>query len=218
MATAGDVLTRLQEKLNDLDATRWPDNEHFRAMSDAQQAILEARSDLFETYANVDTVEGSAQAVPADCYRLFDVVSNLDAINTRVSGLTKIDRGTLDRHVRNWKTMDASDEADHRMQDAMEYDRFYLVPPQPSSGRGKLELRYAKTPVAITAGGDTLAAPGEAINAVYAFCMHRALEKDEKFAGSPTAASYSEKFGLFIGSKTVSDERFASTRDLNEKS
>jgi len=91
MTTAAELLSRLNEKLNDTGATRWPNVEHFRAMSDAQQAILEARPDLFEKFANVTTVAGSAQSVPADCYRLFDITCNLSAADVRVSGITLID-------------------------------------------------------------------------------------------------------------------------------
>ena len=217
MATAGDVLTRLQEKLNDLDSIRWPDAEHFRAMNDSQQAILEARPDLFEVFANVDTVAGSEQTVPADCYRLFDVVSNLSAADARVSGVTFITRGVLDRHVRNWMVMDADAEADHWMQDEREYSRFYLVPGQPSSGRGKLELRYAQKPSVITGSGDTLSAGEELINTIYNFCMHRALEKDEKFAGTPTAEAYFGKFAKFIAAKTKADETYEQVREQSEK-
>lgn len=217
MATAGDVLTRLQEKLNDTGAVRWPDAEHFRAMNDALQAILEARPDLFETYAYVDTVEGSKQTVPADCYRLFDVISNCDATDARVSGITSIDRSVLDRHVRNWIVLDADDEADHWMQDERENTRFYLVPGQPATGRGKLELRYAARPATITASGNALGIDEEVINTVYNFCMHRALEKDEKFAGSQVAEAYFGKFANFIAAKSAGDEQFVAMREQSEK-
>ena len=216
--TAGNVWTRLKEKLNDLDAVRWPEDECLRAISDAQVAILEARPDLFETFAYVSTVAGSAQSVPSDCYRLFDVVSNCDATNARVSGLTKVDRYTLDRHKRDWITMTASNEADHWMQDEREWSRFYLVPPQPATDRGKLEIRYAQFPTTLSSMGSALSLSDEAVNAVYNFCMHRLLEKDEKFAGSPTANAFWDKFVGFIGAKSEADNQHAAQRNSNERS
>lgn len=216
MATAGDILTRLKEKLNDLGAVRWTEPEHFRAMNDGQQAILEARPDLFETYAFMATVAGCVQSVPADCYRLFDVVANCDSTNERVSPITKIERATLDRQRRGWMTLPASAEADHWMQDEREHGRFYIVPGQPTTGQGKLEIRYAQKPTTISSSGSALSVGDEAINALYNFCMHRALEKDEKFAGSPTAAAYMNKFAQFIGAKTEADSQFAKVRDKTE--
>jgi len=216
--TAGDVLTRLKEKLNDLGSVRWPDAEHFRGMNDAQQAILEARPDLFEVYSYVDTVAGSAQTVPADCYRLFDVVYNCDNSNSPVSVVTRVSREKMDRHRRHWPLMTSSSTALHWMQDEREWNRFYLVPGQPTTGRGKLLLRYAKRPSTITSSASVLAVPDEGINAVYNFCMHRALEKDEKFAGSPTASAYMQKFAQFIAAKAEFDQQFAQQRESNEMS
>jgi hypothetical protein len=214
--TAGDLLDRLQEKLNDLGGVRWPDAEHFRAIDDAQQAILEARPTLFEKFAIVDTVAGFTQSVPTDCYRLFDVVANYSAADEPVGGLTRVDRATLDRHIRDWMSMDADSRADHWMQKEDEWSRYYLVPPQPETNRGKVELHYAARPTPITSGATELSAPDEAVNALYNFCMHRALEKDEKFAGSATAQAYMTKFAQFLAAKSQADKEFAVTRKINE--
>lgn len=216
MATAVDVLTRVKEKLNDIGSVRWPEAEHYRAIKDAQLAILEALPDLFEVYAYVSTIEGVVQSVPADCYKLFDVVGNANDSDKLISPATLIERSTLDRQRRNWMAMDAANEADHWMQDDRERGQFFIVPGQPSSDRGKLYLRYAKYPDTVSASGDTLDVADEGINAVYNFCMHRALEKDEKFSGSPQAQSYMKKFALFLNARFEADDQAEADRQRRE--
>jgi hypothetical protein len=206
MTTAGDILTRVQEKLNDTGAVRWPDAENFRAISDAQSAILEARPDLFETHASMTPVEGVLQSVPADCFLLFDVVGNLDSGGDLSSIITPVRRSLLDRQSPGWVTLTKSAVTLHWMQDQRERAKFYVVPGQPASGRSNLLLRYAQRPTEVTSALDVLPLEDDSINAIYNFCMHRALEKDEKFAGSPTAASYMQKFAQFIGARTAGED------------
>ena len=205
MATAGDILTRLNEKLNDLNATRWPNSEHFRAMTDAQNAILEARPDLFEVIEAFTPVAGVQQSVPADCYLLLEVIANVTASNVFVSPITKLKRSTLDRQRSGWMAMDANAITDHWMQEKRERKKFYVVPPQPTSSLGKYMIRFAQQPSDITDASDNLVPEASAVNAIYNFCMHRALEKDEKFSGSPRAQSYLEKFATFLGVKSSAD-------------
>jgi len=206
MATAGTLLTRLNEKLNDVGAVRWPDAEHFRAMNDALGAILEARPDLFEVYANFTPVAGVRQTVPADCFILFDVMSNLDtASNDMTTPITPVKRATLDRQRPSWPSLAASAIADHWMQDNRSRSEFQVCPPQHTTV-GKFLIRYAQRPTVITASGDALPLYEESINAMYNFCMHRALEKDEKFAGSPTAEAYMMKFAQFIAARTAGED------------
>lgn len=216
MATAGDILARVNEKLNDLAAVRWPEAEHIRAINDAESAMLEARPDLFDAHASVAAIAGSIQSVPADCYLLFDVIRNLSATNDVGRAITRIDRSVLDRQKPDWPTMPANAVTRHWMQDDRERTKFYVAPPQPATGTGKYYIRYAKRPTTITGSGDNLNAPAESINAIYNFCMHRALEKDEKFAGSPTAASYMQKWANFIGAKGVGEDQANAQRSANE--
>lgn len=217
MATAGDILTRLNEKLNDLGSVRWPDGEHFRAITDAQNAILEARPDLFEVQASHQAVTGVIQSVPADCFRLFDVVFNLDGTDSPVSYITSIERSRLDRQRPDWMMLRAASASVHWMQDDKERSNFFVVPPQPAVAPGKYLIRYARRPTAVTSSGNNLSVSEEVVNAIYNFCMHRALEKDEKFAGSPQAASYMSKFANFLMARLASDEKSDAERSQREK-
>ena len=189
-----------------------------RAISDAQSAILEARPDLFETHESFTPVAGVRQSVPADCFILFDVVGNLGAGGSLTSTITPVRRALLDRQRPNWPAMDATAVVDHWMQDERERSKFYVVPPQPASGFGALLLRYAQRPTEVTASGNTLSLEDDSINAIYNFCMHRALEKDEKFAGSPTANSYMQKFASFIGARTAVEDAANAARTAEEGS
>lgn len=217
MATSvGNILSRVRAKLNDLGSVRWPDSEHIEAINDAQKSILEARPDLLESYTFVVLVKGTVQSVPADCYLLFDVIGNADVNNNLTSPVSFISRSTMDRHHRAWMSETASAQVIHWMQDDREKAKFHVYPPQPTTGSGRVQIRYAKRPADVTAVGSNVGVPDECINALYHFCMTRALEKDEKFSGSPQAQEHFSKFALFLSAKTEAENQSDAYRTERE--
>lgn len=215
--TAQKIIDRVSTNLNDIGNVRWTVAELLDAINDSEAALLEARPDLFHTTADFLLSPGNLQTAPADCYKFNEVVFNIDADGNQGKAVTFIKKSVLDRQRRAWTTTDDEDtEVRHWTQDEREWRQFYVAPYQPASTSQKVKIRYAKYPTEITAVGDNLNAPDEARNAVYYFCMMRMLEKDEKFAGSPQAARFTELFALFIGARTEADEQAQAKRRVNE--
>ena len=218
---ASDVTERLETTLHDLGAVRWPEADMWKAIDDAQKSLLESRPDLFEVTGEVQLRDtGVKQRVPEDCYLVFDITYNLNFERVPFSGIVKISRSILDRAYSNWMVSPASPRMEHWMQDALERKYFWAYPPvsnDPESGQpGWVVMRYAKRPVKVATAGQALDAPDEMINGVYYFAMTRLLEKDEKFAGSPQADMFLQKYALTIGAKTKSDAQTETIKKANE--
>jgi hypothetical protein len=219
---ASDVTERLETTLHDLGAVRWPEVDQWKAIDDAQKALLEARPDLFELTGDVQLRDiGVKQRVPEDCYLVFDITYNLNHLRVPFSGIVKISRAILDRSYMGWMVAPSSPRMEHWMQDIREKKFFWAYPPvsaDPETGQpGWVVMRYAKRPVKVAAAGQELDSPDEMINGVYYFAMTRLLEKDEKFAGSPQAASFLQKYAMVIGAKSQSDADAEASKDANEE-
>ena len=218
---ASDVTGRLTKTLHDLDAVRWPIPDQWEAIDDAQKALLEARPDLFELTDDVQLRDiGVKQRVPDDCYLVFDITYNLNTLKVPFSGIVKISRAIMDRSYMGWMVAPASPRMEHWMQDIREKKFFWAYPPvsaDPETGEpGWVVMRYAKRPVKVTDAGQALDAPDEMINGVYYFAMTRLLEKDEKFAGSPQAEMFLQKYAMVITGKTHADDQAEASKADNE--
>ena len=218
---ASDVTGRLTKTLHDLDAVRWPIPDQWEAIDDAQKALLEARPDLFELTDDVQLRDiGVKQRVPEDCYLVFDITYNLNTLKVPFSGIVKISRAIMDRSYMGWMVAPASPRMEHWMQDIREKKFFWAYPPvsaDPETGEpGWVVMRYAKRPVKVSDAAQELDAPDEMINGVYYFAMTRLLEKDEKFAGSPQAEMFLQKYAMVITGKTHADDQAEASKADNE--
>lgn len=211
---ASQVISRASRTLNDIGYVRWSEAEMIDAINDAEQAVLEARPDLFEHVATHAMVAGPRQTVPADCYLLLDVLYNVNSAGTPTSNVTLVSRSDLDRCKSDWMMDDPSTQVEHWMQADEERSVFYVYPRQPDAAAqlGNVMLRYAKYPTAISGSGDSLTVRDEMMNPIYYFTVMRMLEKDEKFAGSPQAARFMNLFAATMEVRTQGEERANAAR------
>jgi len=217
---ASDLTKRLARTLHDITKVRWPEDEMYESIDDAQKALLEARPDMFEVTEPVQMILGPKQPVPADCYSLFDLAYNLSADMDPISTVTKVERPLMDRAVTHWMSEPSDTQVDHWMQSEREREFFWVYPPvgedPETSQPGWVEMRYARRPGIISGPGTELGVTDEGINGVYYFAMMRLLEKDEKFAGSPQAEMFLTKFGLVVGAKTEGEKQTQQIRETEE--
>lgn len=218
---ASEVTERLETTLHDLGAVRWPIADQWKAIDDAQNSLLEARPDLFEVTEDVQLRNiGVKQQTPEDCYLVFDITYNLNHLRVPFSGIVKISRTTLDRTFAGWMVSNPSPRMEHWMQDVREREFFWAYPPvseDPETGQpGWVVMRYARRPEKVSDAAQALASPDEMINGVYYFAMTRLLEKDEKFAGSPQAEMFLQKYAMVIGARTKADSQYTTISSENE--
>jgi len=216
--TVQDIVDRVEVTLKDVGNVRWPVAEIIDAVNDAQGALLEARPDLFQITYTLPLAEGNEQNLPANGYELLDVMYNIDGDGVVGLPVTKIDFNVLTRQRRAWTESGADLEVRHWTQDIQQKTSFFVAPMQPNGTGQKLRIRYAKRPDTVNSVNDQLDTPDEVINAVYYFCVSRALEKDEKFSGSPQAARFSQLFAAFITARAEADRQMEQVKQANEES
>ncbi|SVD59796.1 uncharacterized protein METZ01_LOCUS412650, partial [marine metagenome] len=84
--TAAEIISRVQDTLQDTTSIRWPKTELLRYMNDAQREIVNLRPDSSSVSANIALVVGTAQTLPAAGLRLIKVVRNMSAAGGSATG------------------------------------------------------------------------------------------------------------------------------------
>ena len=100
---AGAITDRAAQTLFDETKIQWTQTELLRHLSDAQRAAVLHLPEVNPVAEVVRLAAGTRQEIPADSYRLIDVVRNMGTGNNDVPGasITLVDRATLDRRDRN---------------------------------------------------------------------------------------------------------------------
>lgn len=204
--SAQAVINRVKTLLQDPDNIRWPQAELILWISDAQREISSYKPDAFVQTAVVNLAAGSKQSLPNDGVTLIDVVRNMGTTGTAPGRAPRlVSREILDAQLPNWHTDGPSAEVKHYVFDPANQKTFYVQPPQPTTGRGSLEIVYAAAPTEVTTNGN-LVLDDTWINAVTNYVMHRAYSKDAEYAANANlAVSYYQAFIAQMGGRSVSE-------------
>jgi len=211
-----DITRRVRQTLLDVGSVRWVVAEHYDAINDAQSAIMEARPDLFEAYADHTLVVGNEQALPADGYVLFDILWNINPDGSQGRRITRVSRSVLDRQRAAWSEKNANLTVRHWVQDVRERAKWFVAPQQPTSTSQKVRMRYCKRPAMVADESDNLDTPEERINTVYYFCMMRLLEKDGKFSGSQQSKHFGQMFAVALSAGSAGEGEAEDVKAENE--
>ena len=84
--TGANLLSRIQDTLQDTTSVRWPEAELLRYINDAQREIVNFRPESSATTANVQLVTGTKQTLPSGGLRLIKIVRNMDGTSGGASG------------------------------------------------------------------------------------------------------------------------------------
>ena len=77
--TGANIITRVQDTLQDTTSVRWSEAELLRYINDAQREIVNLRPEASADHANVQLVAGTEQTIPDVGLRLIKVVRNMSA-------------------------------------------------------------------------------------------------------------------------------------------
>lgn len=202
--TAGEVLQRAAELLQDVSSVRWTQAELMRWLNDGRRELCIFRPDLYAVTAVIPLAGGTRQQIPDDGTRFIDAIRNMEP-----DGLTPgpavriIEREFLDAHVPNWHA-GGPGPVQHFMFDERAPLTFYVYPP--AFAASNLEIAYAKEPVEITDTATPLNAERLYTSALVDYVCYRAFAKDATFAGNMqrSAVCY-QQFKLAIGEGDARD-------------
>jgi hypothetical protein len=143
--------------------------------------------------------EGTKQEIPSAGTVLIKLTRNMGADGS-TPGRTIAFEPDMERFNRRnpyWHTSDASAEVRFFLFDPKDPRRFYVFPPQPSSGNGYVEMVYATPPPVIAAIDDPISVDDIYANALLDYMLYR-IYKIEATINPYAPAKSTDHWNMFV--------------------
>lgn len=187
---ASDIVSAARIVLQDADAVRWSNTELLGYLNEGQAAIVVLKPTAYVKVVPHQLVAGTRQPLPADGEQLIDVPRNMGTNGTTPGRVIRItERAQLDAADPAWHTATADNVVVNYTYELNDPKHFMVYPPQPTSGRGQVELVYGAVPPA-AALGEAIALADSYRGALLDYVLSRAYAKDSEHtaaSGKPLA-------------------------------
>ena len=203
--TGANLISRIQDSLQDTTGVRWTEAELLRYINDAQREVVNFKPQASADHSNVQLVTGTEQSIPDVALSLIKVVRNMSATGGSATGkksIRLVDEDILNSIEPDWHdptvTGDAvhGTEVKHYIFDLKDPRKFYVYPGV--AGSAYVEVVYSKNPTSIGAATDVIQVDDIYANALINFVLYRAYLKDSEYAGNQQRAG--THFQLFTQS------------------
>ena len=204
--TGANLISRIQDILQDTTSIRWPEAELLRYVNDAQREVCNLRPESTATTANTALVVGTKQSLPSGGLRLIRVTRNMSSAAGNATGgraVRLVDVDILNTQEPNWHDPTVSGDAAHTTT-VKHYifdednPRSFYVYPGASSTSTFLEIVYSAAPTDLANTSATLYIDDIFGNAVIDYVLFRCYLKDAEYAGNQQRAG--THFQLFSSS------------------
>ena len=189
--TGTNLLSRIEDILQDTTSVRWPEAELLRYINDAQREIVNYRPEASAKTDNVQLVTGTKQALPTEGLRLIKVTRNMSDASGGASGkraVRIVNVDILNTQEPDWNDPTVSGDAahgtvvKHYIFDEDDPKNFYVYPGV--AGNAYVEIVYSKAPTDLSSGSSNLDIDDIYGNAVIDYALFRAYQKDSEYAGN----------------------------------
>jgi hypothetical protein len=201
--TAQNIIDGAEEILQDTANDRWEEAELLQAVNNGTKEICIVKPDAYITNDSVVLVAGVVQSVPSSATGLTEISRNMGVSPGETPGkaIRLIDRDIMDALNPNWASATASAVVEYYMYDKRNPLKFFVSPPQPSSGFGYVQMAYPATPAEIAIDAAIL------ISDIYRgvlldYVLYRAYLKDSDVAqNAQRALAHYQAFQNALGVK-----------------
>ena len=173
--TGANLISRIQDTLQDTTAVRWTEAELLRYINDAQREVVNFRPEATAKHVNNSLATGTEQTVPG--LTLIKVVRNMSSNQDGATGGRTV-----------------------RIVDPDDPKKFYVYPGVKSGLNAYIEIVYSDVPTDLSATSSTIGMDDIYGNALVDYVLYRCYMKDAEFAGSQERAG--SHYQLFISSLT----------------
>ena len=203
--TGANLITRVQDTLQDTTSVRWSEAELLRYLNDAQREVVNLRPDASALTANVQLSTGTLQTIPTSGLRLLKITRNMSGTSGSATGgraIRIVDFDILNTQEPNWNDPTVTGDAAHGTivkHYAFDQDdprKYYVYPGV--AGNAYVEIVYSKTPDDFSSTSSTLDIDDIFANAVVDFVLFKAYLKDSEYAGN--AVRSNQHYALFNNS------------------
>lgn len=203
--TGANLITRIQDTLQDTTSVRWPEAELLRYVNDAQREIVNFRPEASATTSNVQLVTGTKQALPTAGLRLIKVTRNMSDASGGATGaraIRLVNSDILNTQEPDWNNPSVSGDAAHGTNvkhyifDEDDPRTFYVYPGV--AGNAFIEIVFSKSPTDLANTSATIDIDDIYGNAIVDYALFRAYLKDAEYAGNQQRAG--QHYQLFTTS------------------
>ena len=189
--TLTNILSRVEDTLQDTTNVRWSEAELIRYVNDAQREIVNLKPDTSADHANVQLAAGTEQSIPTVGLRLINVVRNMSAAGSSATGkraIRLVNVDILNTHDPDWHdpsvtgTSAHGTEIKHFVFDEDDPKKYYVYPGV--SGNAFVEIIFSRNPTDLASGSDVIQVDDIYANAIVNYVLFRAYMKDAEYAGS----------------------------------
>lgn len=200
---ASAIIANAQTIIQDTTGVRWPAPELLKWLNEGQRELVMVKPDAYVKNESVLLVTGTKQAIPASGILLISVVRNMGTTGTTPGlAIRSIKREVLDEQLPNWHASTASAAASYVVSDPRDPKNFYVYPPQPATGQGRVEIVYSASPPDVAAEANAINIDDIYSGSLLDYCLFRAYSKDAEYAGNANrAAAHYTKFRETLGLK-----------------
>lgn len=181
------ILSRAATILQDVDQTRWTQEEKLAYLNDGQRELAKLKPDAKVVTRSMQLAAGSRQDIPADCIAMVDVAYNADG-----SAVYICDRATMDQFKPGWQIKPTASMVTHWMR-SEDPNVFYVYPSQ-NATPGQVTIVAGIYPAIVTITDKIDVRDIYADNLVN-FILYRSFSKDAEFGGdAQRAVAYYQAF------------------------
>lgn len=205
--TGANIITRVQDTLQDTTSVRWSEAELLRYINDAQREIVNFRPEASADHANVQLVAGTEQTIPDVGLRLIKVVRNMSATGSSATGkrtIRLVSSDILNAQDPDWHDPSATGSSAHGtvvknyIFDEDDPRKYYVYPG--ISGNAYVEIVFSRTPTDLSGTSSTIYIDDIYGNAIVDYVLFRAYLKDAEYAAnSQRAGTHYQLFAASLG-------------------
>ena len=205
--TGANLISRIQDSLQDTTGVRWTEAELLRYINDAQREVVNFKPQASADHSNVQLVTGTEQSIPDVALSLIKVVRNMSATGGSATGkksIRLVDEDILNSIEPDWHDPTVTGDAahgsviKHYIFDPDDPRRFYVYPGVKSGLNAYVELITSRSPTDLSATSSTIYIDDIYGNALVDYVLFRCYMKDSEFAGNAQRAS--QHYQLFLNS------------------
>jgi len=205
--TGANLISRIQDTLQDTTGVRWTEAELLRSINDAQREVVNFRPEAAADHSNVQLATGTEQSIPDVALSLIKVVRNMSATGGSATGkksIRLVDEDILNSIEPDWHDPTVTGDAahgsviKHYIFDPDDPRRFYVYPGVKSGSNAYVELITSRSPTDLSATSSTIYIDDIYGNALVDYVLFRCYMKDSEFAGNAQRAS--QHYQLFLNS------------------
>jgi hypothetical protein len=205
--TGANLISRIQDSLQDTTGVRWTEAELLRYINDAQREVVNFKPQASADHSNVQLATGTEQSIPDVALSLIKVVRNMSATGGSATGkksIRLVDEDILNSIEPDWHDPTVTGDAahgsviKHYVFDPDDPRKFYVYPGVKDGENAYVELITSRSPTDLSATSSTIYIDDIYGNALVDYVLFRCYMKDSEFAGNAQRAS--QHYQLFLNS------------------